>query len=120
MNFKYPPGAMNAHSLLYVSYQMSLILQGSLFFASVATAFVSATWIKVAAAPVPDNWWEASPYIIFIASLGYAVAKLWTALRNLEKQRAKNDRETIERQSAANKELAQALDRLSKKDESKS
>lgn len=90
------------------------VIQAICLLGSVAAAFVSASWIKLAAAPVPENWWEASPYVIFIAALGYAVSQLWRALREADRQRAEKDKETIERQSAANERLADAIESLSR------
>ena len=98
---------------------LTMVFHEVMFLGSVVLAFASATWIKIASAPVPENWWEASPYIIFIGALGYAVTRLWATLRELEKQRAEKDKETIEKQSAANERLAKAIEQLSQGHENK-
>lgn len=98
---------------------LTMIFHEVMFLGSVVLAFLSATWIKLSSATVPENWWEASPYVIFIGALSYAVTRLWATLRELEKQRAEKDKETIERQSAANERLAKAIEQLARDHEGK-
>lgn len=92
-----------------------MIPEGMHVMAAGGCAVVSASWIKAknlaTGTPVPQNWWEAGPYVIFIGALIYAVIHLWRALSAAQKEREERDREMIERLTSSLDKLSRAIDR---------